>query len=124
MFDTWAKIPSGLLHGNLQNPGHFTDCVKFRHVDVKGQHCMVPFRAMANKTFIRSDNFDWREVGNYLRANKLTFENGFCLPATCSKQKVIDYANIIFMDADLETWNASCRTNDPIEFKALDIFTM
>lgn len=39
VYDTWAKFPSGLLHGNLQTPDHFTECIKFRHESIQGQHC-------------------------------------------------------------------------------------
>lgn len=69
LFDTWAKIQSGALIGNLNNPGIFTKCVNFRHETevanletIQGQHCMVTFVAIENATFSRVDGFDWREM--------------------------------------------------------------
>lgn len=70
VFDTWAKLPSGVFRGNLVSPGGFTDCVNFRHDSnvtgvgtIQGQHCMVDFSAKAEKTEIVSDGgFDWKEM--------------------------------------------------------------
>lgn len=71
VFDTWAKVQSGILQGNSKNFGHFTACVEFRHepedlnVDkLQGQHCMVTYRTKENSTILPpSDNvFDWPEV--------------------------------------------------------------
>ena len=41
VFDLWANLPTGVLHGNIHSPGHFTECVEFRHDDIQGQHCMI-----------------------------------------------------------------------------------
>lgn len=86
---------------------------------------MVAYKANTNETLPNNDEgFDWREVGKLLRKNDLTLTNGICLPVSCSPEKVIDYANTILERADLVALNAICRTNDPIKFKAIDIFTM
>jgi hypothetical protein len=69
VFDTWAKIQSGVLTGNLHDPGMFKKCVDFRHDSkvsnlgtIQGQHCMVSFVAQENASFSRVDGFDWREM--------------------------------------------------------------
>lgn len=70
MFDTWAKLPSGVLRGNLNSPGSFSDCVSIRHESnvssvglIQGQHCMVNFAAKPDETEIeREGNFDWKEM--------------------------------------------------------------
>lgn len=125
MFDTWAKLPSGWLHGNRQNPGHFVDCVKFREEGIQGQHCMVTFTATDNETSsIVDEIFKWRGVGSLVRENDLTLVNGICVPAACSVEKVIAYSKLILTQADLKPVAAVCRTNDPVPFEALDIFAM
>jgi hypothetical protein len=70
VFDTWAKLQSSILRGNLDIPGGFTDCVNFRHESnistvgtFQGMHCMVRFRPTENAS--ESDNegrLDWREM--------------------------------------------------------------
>lgn len=124
MSDTWSNLPSGILHGNLRTPGHFDECVKFRHDDIQGQHCMVSTTAKVIKNVTNAANFDWRRVGEIVRENKLTVGHGVCLPASCLSTKVIEYTNKILNQADLETISAICRTNDPIAFKAIDISAM
>lgn len=69
VFDTWAKLQSGVLRGNLVNPGGFTDCVNFRHFDAtqlatfQGQYCMVRYSASLEENNLNNENgFDWREM--------------------------------------------------------------
>lgn len=126
VFDTWAKFQSGILHGNLQNPGHFTECVKFRHEDLQGQHCMVSASPAENITVgsITRPSFNWPDIGFLGRENGLNLGHGFCLPASCSPEKVINYTNDIFLEAGYEAVAATCRTNDRIPFKAVDVLAM
>lgn len=123
VFDTWAKIPSGLLHGNLQTPGHFTECVKFRHETIQGQHCMTSLQAQSNET-ASTGRFEWRNVGSLVRENNLKLVLGLCLPASCSPKKVIEYSNAVFSDASLEAFSTTCRTNNPVAFTSIDYFAM
>lgn len=67
VFDMWAKFQSGVMRGNLANPGGFTDCVNFRHSNAtqlgnfQGQHCMVRYSATLKENEINTENgFDWR----------------------------------------------------------------
>jgi hypothetical protein len=68
VFDYWAKIQSGITAGNLQNFGHFDECIRFRHRSneigtIQGQHCMIDYRATENKNETMWDDvFDWREM--------------------------------------------------------------
>lgn len=72
VFDTWAKIPSGVFRGNLVSPGSFADCVNFKHRSeingvgtIQGKHCMIDFAAKAepSATHITTGNgFDWTEM--------------------------------------------------------------
>lgn len=125
VYDTWAKLPSGLLHGNQQTPGHFTECVKFRHESIQGQHCMVTLRAKSNlATTSSSGRFEWRDVGSLVRENNLHLVHGLCTPASCSSEKVRNYSNVIMAEAELEVIDTTCRTNDPVAFKLIDYFAM
>lgn len=125
VYDTWAKLPSGLLHGNLQTPGHFTECVKFRHESIQGQHCMITLRSKINETSIASSGrFEWRDLGSLSRENMLNFVHGMCLPASCSNDEVLNYSNNFVSEAGLEAVKAVCRTNDPVAFTLIDYFTM
>ena len=126
VYDTWAKIPSGLLYGNRQNPGHFTECVLFRHEAIQGQHCMISITATGNETLenIDGDHFNWREIGSLSRDYGLNFVHGMCLPASCSIGKVLEYANIILNKSDLKGTKAICRTNDPVKAIPLDYFAL
>lgn len=69
MFDTWAKVSSGLLQGNRLNFGFYTACVNFHFksensLTIRGQHCMVEYQAKVNSSFGASNEFafNWREV--------------------------------------------------------------
>lgn len=59
-----------------------------------------------------------------MRNYSLTLTNSFCLPASCSEKKVIEYVNGIFQQADLIPLEAQCLTNDPISFNVVDILAM
>lgn len=67
---------------------------------------------------------DWREIGSLVRAENLTLVHGICLPASCSAHKVVEYANKILSEAELEAFDAICRTDDAVPIEALDVFAM
>lgn len=121
VFDTWGKIPSGLLHGNTQNPGHFTECVEIRYNSIQGQHCMTTVAATGNGSV---NELYWTNAGSLIRESKLTPTFGICLPASCSPVKVASYSNKYLLEAELEAVSAVCRTNDPVPFKPIDYFAM
>lgn len=125
MFDFWAKIQSGLLLGNTVNPGHFIECVNFRHNAIQGQHCMTTALPKETPTLTPEDKlFDWREIGFLAKNRSLNFIAGVCLPASCSPAKVVEYTNKYFVQADLEAVSAVCRNNDSIPFGCIDYFAM
>lgn len=117
-------MPSGILFGSLQDPGHFDECVKFRHNNIQGQHCMLTVEARDGEDPPTFSRFDWRHIGEILRENKLTLRQGICLPAVCSREKVINYSNEIFNQVHLDVINAVCRTNDPVKVEAVDVFAL
>jgi hypothetical protein len=52
----------------------------------------------------------------------LKLVRGICVPASCSVEKVIEYSNRKF--EELKVTEATCKTNDPIPFRAIDIAAM
>lgn len=59
---------------------------------------------------------------NFLRNNRMRLMNGFCIPASCSTEKVVSYLNENFLNRnDLQALRAQCRTNDSPSFNALEI---
>lgn len=69
-------------------------------------------------------HFDWGIVGPVARERNIELGQGICLPAVCSPEKVVEYANKIFEEDNLKASAASCRTNDPVEVKAIDVFAL
>lgn len=122
MHDTWGKIPTGLLHGNNQNPGHFIECVSIRHSEIQGQHCMTT--VTASNVNGSENRLNWRNVGSLIRDNKLTPTFGICLPASCSPIKIMNYSNKFLIEDGLEAASTNCRTNDPVPFNSIDYFAM
>jgi len=46
------------------------------------------------------------------------------MPAACSPQEVVDFANTFLSKADLLATKAVCRTNDAKPFEVIDVFAM
>lgn len=116
MFDIWGNLPSGILHGSVNSPGHFTECVEFRHDTIQGQHCMITTTAN-----VSTNSNELTETEVIAKEKNLNLVRGVCLPATCSKQRVIEYWN---QKQNLHAFEAVCRTNDPIPFNAVDILAV
>lgn len=76
-----------------------------------------------NKNPVNS-HFDWSVIGPVARERNVVLGLGICLPASCSPEKVVAYANKIYEEDNLEASLADCRTNDPIKIKAVDVFAM
>lgn len=87
---------------------------------------MISGQATSNETFpdLGDDRFNWREIGSFARELNLDFIQGICLPASCSVEKVLNYANEILNAADLIGLNAICRTNDPTSPALIDYFAL
>ena len=49
MFDSWAKVQSGIMSGNNMNFGDYDQCLNTQHTTskdekIKGQFCMVFYK--------------------------------------------------------------------------------
>lgn len=70
VLDSWSMFQSGVSSGNFVDLGHFDQCIQFVHdskdsnIDViKGQHCMIYYRATANASSHENNGiFDWPEM--------------------------------------------------------------
>ncbi|KAG5678859.1 hypothetical protein PVAND_008490 [Polypedilum vanderplanki] len=135
LFDAWTKLQSGIVSGNVNDFGHFDQCVKFRHESddtkvekIQGKHCMIFYRALENATEHESDRkFDWREIVKLMRERSLRLGAGVCLPSTCSAAKIRHYVNeTVLSSSDLVITNdydqsIFCSTNDSIPFETIDV---
>ncbi|CAG9801151.1 unnamed protein product [Chironomus riparius] len=135
LLDSWSKFQSGVSSGNFVDLGHFDQCTRFVHnskdsnIDViKGQHCMIYYRATANASTHENDGiFDWREIGSALRERNLRLGGAVCMPASCSTTKIRQFVNeTVLASADLVITNdydqsMFCSTNEPIPFETIDI---
>ncbi|KAL7012540.1 hypothetical protein ACKWTF_014911 [Chironomus riparius] len=132
MFDYWGKIQSGLTVGNTANFGHYDECIRFLHDTrnvnvgmIQGQYCMINHRATVTKNDTDwNENFDWREVGAYVRSLNLNLRSGICIPASCSALKAIEFANEFLTTADLLATSASCDVKDRHSINGLDVFAI
>lgn len=62
--------------------------------------------------------------GAIARSNCFNFRHGFCLPASCSSEKALNYTNRFLSIADFEGSAIRCQTNNPVPYDALDIIAM
>lgn len=72
----------------------------------------------------RPGRFEWQDVGSLVRKNNLELVQGFCLPASCSAEKVIEYSNDVLSGTGLKAFATTCRTDDPVAFKPIDYLAM
>lgn len=42
MLDSTAKIPSGIMRGNIKNLGNFDECIDLQNDKVKSKYCLLP----------------------------------------------------------------------------------
>ncbi|CRK88312.1 CLUMA_CG002091, isoform A [Clunio marinus] len=129
LFDLWSKMQSGILQGNIYNIGHFTECVRFRHDTqqtntgvIQGQHCLIVMSGF--QTNITEDRSNWQDIGSIIGLTNVSLINGYCLPASCSNEKALDYVNTFLVQANLAGVESYCRTNDSLPFTAVDIFAI
>ncbi|CAG9806050.1 unnamed protein product [Chironomus riparius] len=133
--DTWAKIQAGYLSGNTINIGDFDSCVKFEHPITssriyKGQHCLVGISALSNST-LEADRTDLslKHLAKFFKSNGIVSTNGFCMPASCSVAKIIQFLNQnILNENDLGAVGAQCRDMsvhlEPLDYFAIVLFSL
>lgn len=53
MFDSSAKLPSGLLSGNINQFGNFDECLNAKDDNIQGQYCLAYLQAEIPPNFSR-----------------------------------------------------------------------
>ncbi|XP_070501268.1 nose resistant to fluoxetine protein 6-like [Chironomus tepperi] len=113
------------------NIGDFDTCVKFEHHTASskifsGQHCLIGLSALPNSTLDNDRNdLSLKHLANFLRASKLVVGNGFCMPASCSVPKVVQFLNEQYLlKNDLVALGGQCRDINDVQFEPLDYFAI
>ncbi|CAB3361100.1 Hypothetical predicted protein [Cloeon dipterum] len=135
MLDANAKIPPGILRGNVDQLGDFEQCLSVRSPDnqIRGKYCLpeIEFKLAENssKNYVEILNLAQakRQVtGNltdptfYNVANNI-FLIGLCLPDACDEKDAVaalaDQVSALIADSPLEAEiilrKGFCRTDDP-----------
>lgn len=121
--DSWGKLPSGILMGNVFEIGNFDECVDF-HMDlpkpigtIEGQYCKAFLKTSTGNEMSESDLS--KIFTSKSRAQpSLTIGSGICIPKSCD----VTVLKEILKDIPLSIMG--CQTNDPAELEAIDFVTM
>ncbi|XP_044749794.1 uncharacterized protein LOC123310390 [Coccinella septempunctata] len=106
MMDATAKLPAGVLFGNILSLGNYEECTEIHHydgnlkTDIKGQYCSavvtlgkstVDFDMLAETDNLveAADEFDFTNV-------RMIF--GLCVPSGCNSRDLQNISNAIFPD--------------------------
>lgn len=135
MLDSWGRIPSGILSGNLHSFGNFDECLSInRNTEseiigiIKGQYCLQP---------ITIPNFNTTQysvrLGNMpnLPSEKPSLVIGICLPDQCSPGLIKNITDAFLTELKLPINNYDpnkmCQTyakSFEMELTGIDYFTM
>lgn len=80
-------------------------------------------RRRLNQKFCNAQKF-FAFRGKIARENELSFRHGFCLPASCSSEKVSSYMSTYLAQGDFVAGSVRCQTNDPVKYEVLDIIAV
>ncbi|XP_069696166.1 nose resistant to fluoxetine protein 6-like isoform X2 [Periplaneta americana] len=125
MFDSNARLPAGLLMGNLVFFGNYDECVDVVdiHTDMappfSGKYCLVTL-TWINDTFIfPNEQFDdIRLLGS---PRTLSLRWGFCIPSTCGAQDLVAGLQEYFgQDVVVTLTDQDCHTKDEKIYTSLD----
>ncbi|XP_069694765.1 nose resistant to fluoxetine protein 6-like [Periplaneta americana] len=125
MFDSNARLPAGLLMGNLVSFGNYDECVDVVdiHTDMappfSGKYCLLTL-TWINDTFIFPN-----EIFNDVRVpgspRTLSLRWGFCIPSTCGVQDLVPGLQEHFdRDVVVTLKDKDCHTKDEKIYTTLD----
>ncbi|XP_059485096.1 nose resistant to fluoxetine protein 6-like isoform X2 [Neocloeon triangulifer] len=150
VLDANAKIPSGILEGNVDLLGDYEQCLSVvshsekKETKIRGKYCLpeIEFSVNENSSQIFPQLLKLAQVNRLVTGNLTdpTFYNvannvflvGMCLPDACNEVDAVDMlkekvAGLIAdtpFDADIIIRDGFCRTNDTIEFSTEAIFAI
>ncbi|EDS30957.1 conserved hypothetical protein [Culex quinquefasciatus] len=114
-YDSWGKVPAGLLFGNVYELGNFDQCRRARHshyhgtTSISGQHCTL----MVDASVLQ------------LPIGPIWY--GVCMPGVCRPQLVGQLANEFFKTREMRVLNDPemfCYRDEEKEFSTLAIVTI
>ncbi|XP_055915469.1 nose resistant to fluoxetine protein 6-like [Eupeodes corollae] len=138
-FDSWGKLPSGILYGSTHSAGNFDQCTKTSislydakpSENVNGQFCFVNIPIIPEKTrqlpiFIDLEGQQEFTGRVTIRKTGLELRIGICVPESCSAE----FLTTIFQQAvskvskgKLDNVSVSqCTNGKPRDLTATDIF--
>lgn len=131
MFDSWGRIPSGILSGNLFSFGNFDECLSINEVTesnsgtIKGQYCLQPITIPnVHGSFQLGVN-----LPNI--PDSASFVIGICVPDQCSPEIIKNVTDGILaklkLPANDYNPNQMCQTYaevNEMEFTGIDYFTI
>ncbi|CAO1388079.1 unnamed protein product [Diamesa hyperborea] len=101
MYDSSAKIPLGMLYGNVHSYGHFDECLDVvePNKEFQGQYCLTTMQLTVAKeapylNYLRSRALSFEQFSseindtNHLAPSMSKIHWSFCVPSSCSPQDV------------------------------------
>lgn len=99
MFDSWAKIPSGIMKGNIWQFGNYKQCLNVNMKlprplgTLEGQYCFANLMLNNNDKDLQRDLIDTQDTINRVfdvneesKALSLGIINGICIPKICKPE--------------------------------------
>ncbi|KAL5284200.1 hypothetical protein ACFFRR_006464 [Megaselia abdita] len=143
MFDSWGKINSGLMEGNIFAFGNFDECINFKRElpspfgTMEGQYCKAFLKTSSGNRRSFAPPKQWSQYGtnilgfnNSILEKEFEYENrdggglplvaGICIPKSCEYKAIQKY---------LKERNAiigirGCNANDPVKWEPIDYVTI
>lgn len=136
MVDSWGKIPSGLMRGNIFEFGNFEECVNFKRDlpepfgTMEGQYCKAFLKLPKSEKSMENVHFNMiynssdiyeKEFSQESRAgSSLSIGSGICIPKSCEYDLFLKYLK----ENNKPITILGCSTNDPVKMELIDYFTL
>lgn len=124
VFDLWGKLEAGYLWGNFKSNGRFGECLNFtervRDVGVvQGQYCRTSWTLKSKDGIPKTLNIP-DAILDEKKNNFFLPTNGICIPAVCSPEKVLDFANLFMNPINLKAIKVWCHIKDELPLDNVD----
>jgi hypothetical protein len=149
IYDSWGKLQSGIISGNLVNFGHYEQCLAVRH-DFEdeysgiflGQHCMIFFNVTNISTAQESSHDEIVDmifpkginsillIKEYVNMHS-SYQNNFfgtslCLPSFCRAEKVREFADLMLSKNGMKTTDdyeqeEFCNLTNILDIRSIDL---
>ena len=92
--------------------------------NVLSQYTSMVVMTIISSLHSSSKNYFHLDIQYNAGEKGLQLKTGICLPASCSEEKSLNYANRYLSVADMEGFKIRCQTNDRLPFEFLDVLAM